>query len=383
MRKIGAAVVGTGFIGPVHVEAIRRLGHRVVGILGSSPDKSRSAAASLGLEKGYGTLNELLNDRDVDVVHLASPNREHFGQCQLVLDAGKHVICEKPLAMTSSETRKLADLARSSSLITAVNYNIRFYPLILETRERFRRGDFGRLFHVTGSYLQDWLLFETDYNWRVDAGSGGELRAVADIGTHWLDTVCFITGMTISSVCADLATVHPIRQRPTGPSETFTSSANTQRSTTLVPVTTEDHGSILFRFSNGAKGSLTVSQVCAGRKNCLRFDLAGSQASLSWDSEVPNQMTLGYRHRANERVIRDPSQLSDAARRYSDYPGGHAEGFPDTFKMLYRAVYADIAAGTKNPAPLYATFDDGHREVLLCEAILKSHREQRWIEVAV
>jgi predicted dehydrogenase len=148
-------------------------------------------------------------------------------------------------------------------------------------------------------------------------------------------------------------------------------------------VTTEDHGSILFRFSNGAKGSLTVSQVCAGRKNCLRFDLAGSQASLSWDSEVPNQMTLGYRHRANERVIRDPSQLSDAARRYSDYPGGHAEGFPDTFKMLYRAVYADIAAGTKNPAPLYATFDDGHREVLLCEAILKSHREQRWIEVAV
>jgi predicted dehydrogenase len=378
MRILGAAVVGTGFIGPVHVEAIRRLGHRVVGILGSAPEKSRASAEALRIPFGYATYDELLADPAVDVVHLASPNRDHFGQCKAALAAGKHVVCEKPLAMTTAETAELVKLAAASDLVTAVNYNVRFYPMVLDARARVRQGEVGDVFHVTGSYFQDWLLLPTDFNWRVLAEHGGALRAVADIGTHWLDTVCFVTGLTVESVCADLMTAHETRHRPTGGSETFTGSAAVNRSTVPVAVTTEDYGSVLVRFTNGARGSFTVSQVTAGRKNSIRFDLAGSKASLAWDSDVPNTLNIGHRGRANEAVTRDPPSLGEPG--YSDYPAGHAEGFPDTFKMLYRAVYADILNG-KSREPLYATFADGHREVQVCEAILTSHRERRWVEV--
>lgn len=380
MRSVGAAVVGTGFIGPVHVEALRRLGHRVVGLLGSSWDKGRAAAAALGVPQAYAEFDELLADSAVEVVHLASPNRHHFDQCHRAIMAGKHVVCEKPLAMTSKETAELLKLAEPAPVVTAVNYNVRFYPLVLEARERVQSGAIGDVFHVTGSYLQDWLLYPTDFNWRVVAADGGELRAVADIGAHWLDTVCFITRLEIEAVCADLRTVHPTRQHPLGGSETFTASAGGVRSSEPITVTTEDYGSVLLRFRGGAKGNFTVSQVTAGRKNCLRFDIAGSRSSLAWDSEEPNTLHVGHREKSNESLIRDPSLLGGEARAFADYPGGHAEGFPDTFKQLYKAVYADIANG-KSATPLYATFADGHREVLLCEAILRSHREQRWVTV--
>ncbi len=378
MRGVGAAVVGTGFIGPVHAEALRRLGHRVVGLLGSTPEKGRSSADALGVPRAYATFDELLADSAVAVVHLASPNRHHFDQCRRAIAAGKHVVCEKPLAMTSAETVELVRLAASAPVVSAVNYNVRFYPLVLEARERVRSGAIGDVFHVTGSYLQDWLLYPTDFNWRVVAADGGELRAVADIGTHWLDTVCFITGLEVEAVCADLRTVHPTRQRSLGGSETFTASTGGDRASVPVAVTTEDYGSVLLRFRGGAKGSFTVSQVTAGRKNCLRFDIACSRSALVWDSEEPNTLHVGHRGQANESLTRDPSLLAGDARAFADYPGGHAEGFPDSFKQLYKAVYADIANG-KSASPLYATFADGHREVLLCEAILRSHREQRWV----
>jgi predicted dehydrogenase len=382
MTAIGAAVVGTGFIGPVHVEAVRRLGHRVVGILGSSPAKSQAAAAKLGLDCGYANLAELLADPAVTVVHLASPNRDHFAQCQAAIAAGKHIICEKPLAMTTAETQMLVDVAAKSNVVTAVNYNVRFYPMVLDARARVRRGEFGELLHVTGSYLQDWLLFDDDFNWRVLAEHGGELRAVADIGTHWLDTVQFITGLKITSVCADLQTVHPIRHRPLGPTETFSGPAKLDANTVPVPVTTDDAGSIVFHFANGARGCLTVSQVMAGRKNAIRFDIAGRVAAIAWDSDEPNSLRIGTRSQLNTIVGRDPGSLGEPG--FSDYPAGHAEGFPDSFKMLYRAIYADIAkaiAGQPRGEPLYATFADGHREVLLCEAILRSHRERHWVDV--
>jgi len=379
-RTLGVAVVGTGFIGPVHVEAVRRLGHTVVGVLGSSAEKSQAAAAALHVPTGYADFAALLADPAVDVVHLASPNRLHFEQCKAAVAAGKHVVCEKPLAMTAAETAELVALAERSELVTAVNYNVRFYPCVLELRERVKAGSLGRVLHVTGSYLQDWLLNDTDFNWRVLAADGGELRAVADIGTHWIDTVCFATGLEVEAVLADLSTVHPTRFRPTGGSETFSSSAGGRRSSVPVSVTTEDFGSILLRFKGGAKGSFTASQVTAGRKNCLRFDVAGANASASWDSEEPNTLHLGYRDRPNERLVRDPSLMAAGVRPYADYPGGHAEGFPDTFKQLYRSVYAAIL-GDRPTHPLYATFADGHNEVRLCEAVLRSHREQRWVNV--
>jgi predicted dehydrogenase len=380
MQTLNAAVVGTGFIGPVHVEAVRRLGHRVVGVLGSTADKSRAAAEALGVPTGYAAFADLLADPAVQVVHLASPNRLHFEQCKAAIAAGKHVVCEKPLAMTAAETAELVRLAAAANVVTAVNYNVRFYPCVLELRERVKAGALGTVLQVTGSYLQDWLLYDTDFNWRVLAADGGELRAVADIGTHWVDTVCFATGLEVDAVFADLSTVHPVRRRPTGGSETFTASGGGGRAGVPVTVTTEDYGSILLRFKGGAKGSFSVSQVAAGRKNCLRFDVAGSAASAAWDSEEPNTLHFGYRDRPNERLTRDPTLMAGGVRAFADYPGGHAEGFPDTFKMLYRAVYAAILAG--RPAqPLYATFADGHNEVRLCEAVLRSHREQRWVNV--
>lgn len=378
MRVVGAAVAGTGFIGPVHVEAVRRLGHRVVGVLGSSHAKSLASAGVLGTEKGYPNFAALLADPAVEIVHIATPNREHFSQVRATLAAGKHVVCEKPLAMTTEETAELVRLAAAHPrLVTAVNYNVRFYPLCLEARERVRTGHLGDLFHVTGSYLQDWLLYPTDYNWRVRADEGGALRAIADIGTHWLDLVSFITGAEVEAVCADLQTVHATRQKPTGGSETFIASGAADRPTEPVAVTTEDAGSVLVRFRGGARGCLTVSQVMAGRKNCLRFDLAGSKASFAWNSEEPNTLTIGHRDRANEALARDPALLLPTPRHYANYPGGHAEGFPDSHKQLFRAVYEAVATGTPNP--LIPTFADGHREVAVCEAILASHRQQRWV----
>jgi len=387
MRAVGAAVAGTGFIGPVHVEALRRLGHRVVGVLGSSPEKGQRAADALGVPTAYRSLDELLADPAAEVVHLATPNRGHFDQCRRAIAAGKHVVCEKPLGMTSGETAELVRLAAANPhLVTAVNYNVRFYPLCLEARERVRAGRVGAVYHVTGSYLQDWLLHPTDFNWRVLAEHGGELRAVADIGTHWLDLVTFVTGLEVEAVCADLRTVHPVRQRPAGGSETFTASAAGGRSTQPVAVTTEDYGSILVRFAGGARGCLTVSQVTAGRKNCLRFDIAGGDAALAWDSEEPNALRVGHRDRPSQTLTRDPALLSPAARRFADYPGGHTEGFPDSFKQLFRAVYDAVLAGGGHQPParqdrVYPTFADGHREVLVCEAVLRSHREQRWVSV--
>ena len=379
MPPLAAAVVGTGFIGPVHVEALRRLGRPVVGVLGSSPEKSRAAATALGLPRAYERYEDLLADPAVSVVHLASPNRLHVAQCREVIAAGKHVVCEKPLAMTAAETAELVALAERAPVVTAVNYNVRFYPLCLEARQRVASGEVGTVYHVTGSYVQDWLLYDTDFNWRVLAEEGGELRAVADIGTHWLDLITSVTGLEVEQVCADLRTVHAVRKRPKGSVETFSGKLGAARPTEDIAVTTEDHGSVLLRFRGGARGCFTVSQVAAGRKNCLRFEVAGSKAALAWDSERPNELWVGRRERANELLPRDPALLSPEARRFADYPGGHNEGFPDTFKQLFRAVYEYIEAGDLRAPRPFPTFADGHREVALCEAILRSHREGRWV----
>ncbi len=379
--RLGAALVGTGFIGPVHVEALRRLGRPVVGVLGSSPEKSQTAARALGLEKAYASLDDVLTDPAVGVVHLTSPNRLHAEQCRRALAAGKHVVCEKPLAMTSAETAELVDLAARAPVVAAVCYNVRFYPLCLEARARIAAGELGRVYHVTGSYVQDWLLYDTDFNWRVLAEEGGALRAVADIGTHWLDLVTTITGLHIESVCADLRTFLPTRQRPPkGSVETFRGKPGAPAASEPVAIATEDYGSVLLRFAGGATGAFTVSQVAAGRKNCLRFEIAGSKGALAWDSERPNELWLGHRDRPNELLLRDPSLLRDDVRRFTDYPGGHNEGFPDTFKQLFRAVYEYTEAGNLRAPRPFPTFEDGHREVVLCEEILRSHRERRWVD---
>jgi predicted dehydrogenase len=272
-------------------------------------------------------------------------------------------------------------LAEQAQAVAGVNYNIRYYPICLEAAEMVRAGQLGNVLHITGSYVQDWLFHETDFNWRVLADEGGELRAVADIGTHWLDLIHAITQLEVEAVCADLSTVFPVRQKPVGVVETFSGKESAPVSTESVEVDTEDYGCILLRFAGGARGSVFVSQVTAGRKNCLRFELAGARQAIAWNSEQPNEMWIGHRDAPNQLLLRDPALVSPRAGQFIGYPGGHNEGFPDTFKQCFRDFYGYIAAGDFAAPRPFPTFADGHREIVLCEAILQSHREQRWIDV--
>jgi predicted dehydrogenase len=379
-KSPGVAIVGTGFIGPVHVEALQRLGIHITGILGSSPESSRKAAERLNLPRAYDSYEQILKDKEVDVVHITTPNHLHFPMARDALNAGKHVMCEKPLAMNSKESAELVRLAKKTKLVAGVNYNIRFYPLCIEAREMVKKRELGDVFSIHGGYVQDWLLKPTDYNWRVLA-KYGNLRAIADIGTHWLDLILTITQLEVESVCADLNTVHPIRNRPKGEIATFTGKLSKGMKTEPVKITTEDTGAVLLRFKGGSHGMLWVSQVTAGRKNCLRFEIAGSKQSIAWNSETPNELWKGSRDQANQSLIRDPALLSEKARSFSNYPGGHNEGFPDSFKQCFRAFYDYLATGKSSEEPYFPTFADGHREIVLCEAILKSHQRKQWIKI--
>ncbi len=382
-KPLQVAVIGTGFIGPVHIEAIRRAGAEVIGVLGSSHEKSLACAQRMRVPRAYVNLQELLADAGIQVVHVASPNRAHFEQVRECLAAGKHVLCEKPLAMNSRESAQLVELARSTDLACGVNYNIRYYPLCIEARARRSSGQLGNVFHVTGSYAQDWLFHATDFNWRVLSDQGGLLRAVADIGTHWLDLVQSITGLAVEAVCADLQTVHASRHcPPVGGRETFSGQDKPQHDSSATTIDTEDYGAILLRFRGGARGVLWVSQVTAGYKNCLRFEIAGSQQTLAWNSECPDRLWTGKRDQPNQLLTRDPALLAPEAARFTSYPGGHNEGFPDSFKQLFIDFYGAIGEGSFLSQPTFPTFEDGHREILICEAILQSARQHRWMEVA-
>jgi predicted dehydrogenase len=374
-----AAVVGTGFIGMVHVDALRRLGIEITGIVGSSPERVREKARSFPLPEPYESFEAMLADERVDVVHITSPNHLHFPQAKAALQAGKHVVCEKPLGMDAAETGELLELARASGLVHAVNFNIRHYPQCREARERVAAGALGDVRLITGSYLQDWLLYDTDWNWRLEDDRGGALRAVGDIGSHWIDLVTHITGRRVEAVMADLTTFIGVRQRPVGPVETFSGGGAGAGETVPVEIRTEDAASILLRLSGGARAAMSVSQLSPGRKNALTFQIDGSEAALAWNGERPDELWIGHRERPNELLLRDPSLLSPAAAATASVPGGHAEGFENTFRELYREVYAAVAAGGPPPEPAYATFADGHDEALIADAIATSAREGRWV----
>ena len=372
-----AAVVGTGFIGVVHVEALRRLGIEVAGVVGSSPERAR---AKPGLPPAYESFEAMLADERVDVVHLTTPNHLHHPQVKAVLEAGKHCVCEKPLALTSEESAELVELAEGSGLVHATNFNIRFYPIVQQARALVRDGAIGDVWNVHGGYLQDWLLLPTDWNWRLEPEKGGELRAVADIGSHWLDLTQFVTGQRVVEVFADFTTTIPVRRKPVGEVETFSTGDAGERED--APMATEDLAHLLVRFDGGARGSAVISQVSAGRRNSLRFEVDGAEGSLAWDAERHEELWLGHRGRPNETLIRDPTLLAPGAARRTMLPAGHAEGFGDTFKELYRAVYAAVDAGGPPADPDYPTFADGHWENVLGDAIARSNRERQWVEVS-
>jgi predicted dehydrogenase len=378
LHQIRAGIIGTGFIGPVHIEALRRLGVQVVGLC-DLPKRVEAARDKLGIPRAFGDYREMLKSPDVDVVHITVPNRFHCEMSLAALDAGKHCICEKPLAMNTTETQQIMNRAKKASTVFAVNYNVRFYPAVLQLRKMVARGDLGQIIHVNGSYLQDWLFKETDYNWRLLPGEGGNLRAVADVGTHWMDTVSFILNARITSVLADLGTWHKARKRPLGEVQTF-ARAEASMKYASYQVKTEDFASVLLQFANGARGNLAVSQVAAGRKNCIRIEIYGSKKSAWWCSEEPEMLHFGNRDTANQVAIRATPVFGPDAAPYIDYPAGHVEGFPDTFKMLFRSVY-DAIANRGSGEQLFASPTDGHHEVAVCEAVLESNKARTWVKV--
>jgi predicted dehydrogenase len=359
LGEIGAAVVGTGFIGVVHVEALRRLGVQVHGVVGSSHERAAARSRELNLPPAYESFDAMLADERVDVVHVTSPNHLHHHHASAALRAGKHVVCEKPLAMTTSESADLLEIAQQSGLVHAVNFNLRFYPICQHVHGLIREDGIGDVRLISGHYLQDWLLLEGDWNWRLEPSLGGELRAVADIGSHWMDLTSFLCGRRITAAMADLATF--IKKRRDH------------------EMSTDDAATVMLRYDGETRGAFTVSQVSAGRKNSLAYEIDGSVSSVAWNSERPDELFIGHRGRPSEVLLRDPAILNEEGRRATWLPGGHAEGFGDTFKALYAAVYAAVAEG--KPGDGYPTFADGHDSMLVCDAVARSSREGRWMEV--
>ncbi len=376
---IRAGIVGVGFIGVAHAEALRRLGVEVAGVVGSTPERTRAKATQAGLPHVHDDYDAMLADPGIDVVHVASPNHLHAEHVLAALEAGKHVVCEKPLGLDGTETARLLAAAEASGRVHAVCFNVRFYPLCHQMRTMVASGEIGLPRFVTGSYLQDWLLEPTDWNWRVDPAQGGRLRAVADIGSHWLDLARFVTGRRVVEVMADLHTFVPLRRRPSGPVETFAADADGER--VEEQVASDDAAAILLRFEDGGRGSLAVSQVSAGRKNSIQIEVDGDQSAVSWSSEDPDRLWIGHRGRPNEILHRDASLVAADVQPLIRYPGGHVEGFPDTFRALFAAVYADVDRGAPTVTPAYPTFADGHDAVVVTEAVAASADSQQWAAV--
>ncbi|MFX0561100.1 Gfo/Idh/MocA family protein [Tepidibacillus infernus] len=386
MKNIKVGIIGTGFIGPTHIEAIRRLGFvDVVGLAEISQEQAEKKAVELGIPKAYGDYRDMLQDSEIQVIHNCTPNHLHFVLNKEIILAGKHVVSEKPLAMNSKESAELLALAKKHGVVHGVNFNYRQFPSVQNLHAKIANGDLGKVNLVYGSYLQDWLLYETDFNWRLAPEVGGKSRAVADIGSHWCDTVQYVTGKRIMEVFADLATVIPVRKQPKSATATFGIQSVEEDIYEDVPITTEDYAAVLVRFEDGSRGVFTVSQVSAGRKNRLSFEIAGSKSSAFWNQEEPEKLWMGYRDKPNEFLLADPSLFLAEARSSIHHPGGHNEGWPDALKNMMLNYYTFIREGKdlEKDKPNFATFEDGHLSMCITEAILESHEQQKWVKVQV
>lgn len=380
-QTIKAAIVGTGFIGPAHLEALRRLPNvEVVALCEVSQELAEEKAKTLGIPRAY-TFDEMLKQDDIDVVHICTPNFLHFAQAKAVLESEKHVICEKPLAVKIHEAEELVKIASATGLVNAVHFNLRYYPMVRQMKTMREKGDLGDVYSVMGSYLQDWLFFQTDYNWRLEPDKSGDSRAIADIGSHLLDITEYVTGLKITEVMADFTTVHKTRLKPLKEIETYSDTKLQDSDYAEVPINTEDHATVLLRFDNGSKGSITVSQVSAGRKNRLNIEIAGSKSNFEFNSERPNELWIGKREKANEQLMKDPSLAYPEASALISFPGGHNEGFPDTSKQMFKEVYAAIATGKQPENPSFPTFASGLRELIIGERIVESNKLQAWVKI--
>jgi predicted dehydrogenase len=380
VKPIKTAIFGTGFMGRVHLEAVRRLEPvEAVAIAGRNAEAARRLGAGFSIPTITTDYREVLRDPAIDAVHICTPNAQHFPMVKDALQAGKHVLCEKPLATTVEEGEELVSLAVRQGVRKCVCHNLRFYPMVQQMRALREAGDLGEILVVQGSYFQDWLLYDTDWNWRVDAKAGGRSRCMADIGSHWFDLAEHVTGLRVTSLCADLQTFHSTRKQPKHSVETFANKLLGPEDYIGTVVETEDFGAVIFHMGTRARGSVTASQVSAGRKNRFNIEIYGTRSSVAWNQERPDELWVGHRDTANEIFIKDPSLLKPGARSYADLPGGHSEGYDDTFKQIFRRFYASIA--TPDATPEYPQFVDGLRQLTILDAALQSHRTRSWIDV--
>ena len=377
---IKTAIFGTGFMGRVHLEAVRRTESvEAAAIVGRNADAARRLGTGFNVSTIATDYREVLRDPAIAAVHMCTPNAQHFSMAKDALNAGKHVLCEKPLATSVAEGEELVALAKKLGLRNCVCHNLRYYPMVQQMRAMREAGDLGEILVVQGTYSQDWLLYDTDWNWRVETKAGGPSRCMADIGSHFFDMAEHVTGLRVSSLCADLQTFHPTRKQPKHSVETFANKMLGPEDYIETPVDTEDFGAVMFRMGTRTRGSMTASQVSAGRKNGLSIEIYGTKSSVAWNQERPDELWAGHRDVANQIYIKDPSLLKPSARGFADLPGGHSEGYDDTFKQVFRRFYGSISAPTATPE--YPQFTDGLRQLKILEAELKSHQSRSWLDV--
>ena len=380
MQKIRTAILGTGFMGIVHTEAIRRLGYvEVAAVAGSSDAKAKAFADQMYIDQSTGDWESLLKDPTIDAVHICTPNALHHPMAKVAIANGKHVLCEKPLTMTSAEAKDLLDLAEAKGIVHATNHNLRYYPVVQHIRQMIAAGELGEVLAVQGTYSQDWLLYDTDYNWRIEAEHNGKLRAMGDIGSHWMDMVQHLTGLSITAVCGELTTFHKTRKKPKGSVQTFSGKTVSPDDYLNIPIDTDDFGAVLLHLGDRARGSFTVSQVSAGNKNSFRMEIYGTKCGVSWNQERPDELWIGNRNSPNQIILKDPSLLMGGAASFADLPGGHSEGYDDSHKQLFKRFYGRIA--NRSAAIDYPTFADGLKGMLLLEAVAKSSAARAWVDL--
>lgn len=376
MEGLRSAVAGTGFIGRVHARSARLAGARLVGVSASTPASAQQAAADLGAEHAFASSDEMVEADGIDVVHICTPNHLHEPLTLKALAAGKHVVCEKPVALDGAGAARIAEAAVAAGKVVAVPFVYRFHPTVREARARIAAGELGPLRLLHGSYQQDWLLSPDDDNWRVDAALGGPSRAFADIGSHWCDLVEFVSGSRITRLHARALTAHP--ERVATAARTFSGADAQAGGGQRRPVDTEDAVMVLFDTDQGGVGSLVVSQISPGRKNRLWFELDGDRAAVVFNQEHPESLWLGQRDHSMV-LPRDPAHLSPDAARLATLPAGHGQGYHDCFDLFVADAYAAIHGAAPDGLPLIG---DGVRAARLTDAVLASARSHSWTEVS-
>lgn len=379
MRKIRTAIIGTGFMGKVHSENVRRLGNvEIASVAGSNAARAKAFADSIGVESSTGDYRTILDDKTIDAVHVLTPNSLHCPVSIAAMEAGKAVLCEKPLTLDAAEARRMVELAEAKKIPNCVQHNLRYYPVVQHIRQMIAAGELGDILIVQGTYSQDWLLYDTDYNWRIERGPNGALRAIGDIGSHWMDMIQHLTNLKITGLCADLATFHKTRRKPKHSVETFTGKTLSAADYDDIPVDTEDFGAVLLRLGDRARGCYTVSQMSAGNKNRFQFEIYGTKCGVMWNQERPDELWIGNRNSPNQVIIKDPSLLKGPAAGFADLPGGHSEGYDDSHKQIFKRFYAKVADASASVD--YPTFADGLWGMHLLGKVAESAGKRAWVD---